>query len=907
MSPCALPSGVARLGGDDFPWSVWDGVAPLPGRAVAIDTETELIVPGRVPRLALLTASDRDVTVVVRAEDVGHFVHAHADKDLVGHNLPYDLAVIEAHDPSAAPILAAALDEGRLWDTALLDGLDRLARRGEEPRPRDLGTVARELAGVNLRKDDPYRRRYAELIGRDLADPAIEPGFFSYAVADAIATIWAFESLIDRVLQLALDVHRVPEELVCRYGPLTHHIQLRGAIALEAIGRRGLAVDREQVRRLCAQLDAAFDGHYRELLPSGLFKTKKDGTQIRTAKGQPSQSGARLVEILAGVAREHAAATGEAVELPRAEKGGVSTRAEDWEHLAESSPFVRSWTGLKGTGKLISYARALDADRIYPRYNPIVVTGRTSCSGPNVQQVPKAAGFREAIVASPGHLLLQLDYAAIELRTLAHICEQRYGRSVLADVIRGGIDPHVFTAGRILGLDMEGMVAMKAADPAAFKRARQQAKVVNFGVPGGLGAKTLAAYARSQYGVAMTEDEARRFKEILITETYPELGQYLDSDDLGLLATNLGRGRDEVVARLAGRGKARWLPFRVREVLMGQAADDELVERVWDGLASLNRNPDFRAAIRRREPDEDLVRRLSLAPVATTSGRIRGGVIFCQGRNTPFQCLAADGAKLALCNLHRAGFRTVGFVHDEFLVELPDRGGYVPLAEVRAVESIAIDSMAEVCPGIPIAVESEVGRRWSKEAELVVEGDRVLPWGEAPPRRWPPERSPPNTCGPPTGDHTGECLEDVLPALRPSAVAESPPPAARDGPRAATGRGTGRGPRRVSQRPTGRGTGRPTAGGTRGPDRTGAGPTTGRVSVALGAASRPVAHGSGPFRNREVAAVRTSGRRFTGGRLRSFIAACWCGPRPGRPASDWHPVSTAEWPRTIALVGRGPR
>ena len=41
----------------------------------------------------------------------------------------------------------------------------RLARIDAEPIWRDLGTVAREYCGLQLDKDDPYRLRYAELIG----------------------------------------------------------------------------------------------------------------------------------------------------------------------------------------------------------------------------------------------------------------------------------------------------------------------------------------------------------------------------------------------------------------------------------------------------------------------------------------------------------------------------------------------------------------------------------------------------------------------------------------------------------------------------------------------------------------------------------------------------------------------
>lgn len=49
-----------------------------------------------------------------------------------------------------------------------------------------------------------------------------------------------------------------------------------------------------------------------------------------------------------------------------------------------------------------------------------------------------------------------------------------------------------------------------------------------------------------------------------------------------------------------------------------------------------------------------------------------GSVNYTQARNTPFSGLAADGAKLALWNLTHIGYRVAAFVHDEFLIELPN-------------------------------------------------------------------------------------------------------------------------------------------------------------------------------------------------------------------------------------------
>jgi DNA polymerase I-like protein with 3'-5' exonuclease and polymerase domains len=111
---------------------------------------------------------------------------------------------------------------------------------------------------------------------------------------------------------------------------------------------------------------------------------------------------------------------------------------------------------------------------------------------------------------------------------------------------------------------------------------------------------------------------------------------------------------------------------------------------------------------------------------------VRGRVSFSQARNTPFQGLAADGAKLALWNLLFMEYRVVAFIHDEVLVELPDRGGYVNEAQVRQVVEIMRLSMEEVTGNVPVGCEYTLSRRWSKDAKAVVKDGKVYPWEPTP-------------------------------------------------------------------------------------------------------------------------------------------------------------------------------
>jgi hypothetical protein len=263
---------------------------------------------------------------------------------------------------------------------------------------------------------------------------------------------------------------------------------------------------------------------------------------------------------------------------------------------------------------------------------------------------------------------------------------------------------------------------------------------VNFGVPGGLGPAGLVAYARNAFGVEMTLEQAQAFRTRLITEIYPELGRCLAEDGMAVLARNLGVPVEELWGAFDPTGSHEGLVAGdIRNVLRGKLTNAKsrpysrgYLDRVWGTPARLCRDPELKRVLGQRHGSEALADRRFGAAVVTLTGRIRAGVDYCQCRNTPFQGLASDGAKQALWRLLREGFRVVGFVHDEVLVELPDEGGSVPLAAVERVKAVLCEEMAAVLVGeIPVECEAALATCWSKDAAPVVAGDRMLAWSPA--------------------------------------------------------------------------------------------------------------------------------------------------------------------------------
>lgn len=106
--------------------------------------------------------------------------------------------------------------------------------------------------------------------------------------------------------------------------------------------------------------------------------------------------------------------------------------------------------------------------RIHPSFNLTnVVTGRTSCQNPNLQQVPREKDVRGLFNAPEGRLFFEADYSQLELRIAAHYAQE----PAMLDIYRHGGDIHTTTAKLMTG----------GREPTKEERGR--AKAVNFGRP----------------------------------------------------------------------------------------------------------------------------------------------------------------------------------------------------------------------------------------------------------------------------------------------------------------------------------------------------------------------------------------------------------------------------------------
>jgi DNA polymerase family A len=117
------------------------------------------------------------------------------------------------------------------------------------------------------------------------------------------------------------------------------------------------------------------------------------------------------------------------------------------------------------------------------------------------------------------------------------------------------------------------------------------------------------------------------------------------------------------------------------------------------------------------------------------SNRWRGGVTFTEACNGFFQGLGADAAKAAgwviakACYLRGSclfGSRIVNFVHDEFLLEVPEEIGSACAEELARLMQ---EGAQPWTPDVAMVVgKPKLARRWSKDAKAVRKDGRLVPW-----------------------------------------------------------------------------------------------------------------------------------------------------------------------------------
>lgn len=170
----------------------------------------------------------------------------------------------------------------------------------------------------------------------------------------------------------------------------------------------------------------------------------------------------------------------------------------EYRRLTKLETFIKSWEKIQ-----------VD-DRIYPSFNITARTGRTTCSNPNLQQIPQDKNVRNLIEARPGWKILECDFSQVELR----VASMFSGDANMQHAYQSGSDLHSKTTELLFG-DTSNLSKQDQ------KRKRTEAKSMNFGFLYGMSAKTFVDYAKG-YGLNITEEQSEGFRNNFF-EAYPRL------------------------------------------------------------------------------------------------------------------------------------------------------------------------------------------------------------------------------------------------------------------------------------------------------------------------------------------------------------------------------------------------
>jgi hypothetical protein len=650
---------------------------------------------------------------------------------VVGANIPYDALVSMKDDPSLISLWFQAMEEGRLGDVKIKEGLDQLATTGDVPeRVEGLASLALKHVGIRVSKgEDTWRKRYGELAKVPLAEWPKEA--VDYPLQDA-----------DLTCQVDLHIKdRRPEWL-----------HVNSAICYYMMTVRGLNVDVKAKERLQAKVEAALHPSKMPLLyakdkarkipalitaaiPERPGLNRKHTTECKRKGGcdcprvMLKAQKAKMARNEVLIPRIVRACKAAGIKVPRNDPteaevrrakdegrdpvGSIKTDEDTLKLVAGFDPVLAQLIEHKKLDKLRTayfpamewpFGSGITAPKVFPGWSYLKKTGRGGGRGNSQRNAtgPKATAIypsvaiqladprvRGCYVPTKGYVFAVADFSAIDLNCLAQTIKDLYGSSTLLDQINAGIDPHTFLAcvlafenDRKFRREIEGLsedkayaafLRKKTTDPKFFKDWRDLAKKVGLGFAGGMGINTMIGLCRREIRLTLTKAQAKAYRNIWF-RVYPEMRWYLQ----------------------------KWVPAQA------------LNSQDWKS---------------HRYTSPMGMRRARCSYTECANGRA-------------LQSPAAEGMKYAMWLVSRACYDPTGLdgsgpdvlygcypvinMHDELVLEVPISTRRKMDRQARRLEALMIQGMKKVLPDVDVKAKPYLTTRWVKEAEQVLDEDGLI-------------------------------------------------------------------------------------------------------------------------------------------------------------------------------------
>ena len=135
---------------------------------------------------------------------------------------------------------------------------------------------------------------------------------------------------------------------------------------------------------------------------------------------------------------------------------------------------------------------------IFSSYGQIsTATGRMSCSKPNAQQYPK--DVTAIVIPRPGYVMMDCDFSQIEYRVVVALAKEK---NLLEKFEDPDMDYHTMMASLMYGVPYASVTP----------KMRSDAKSFNFGIPYGMGFKSLALLLTGMTGPAQIEEAKQKYE-----------------------------------------------------------------------------------------------------------------------------------------------------------------------------------------------------------------------------------------------------------------------------------------------------------------------------------------------------------------------------------------------------------
>ena len=377
---------------------------------------------------------------------------------MIGHNLKFDLAVLENYDISPNSFLADTILMSYVFNsTASRHNLDALAEY--------------YLSRKTIKYEDVIGKGKTKL--KNFSEVPIKEAT-NYAAEDAEVTLCLYETLLDKLTK--------------ENKQLLETIENQLVFVLMQMEKTGALIDQAHLNRLSNEFGS-------KLIK--LVKSIHDKCEMVFNLDSPKQLSEVLFDKL-GISTKG---------LKKTASGYFSTSETILQKLAEENQVVEDILEYRSLAKLKStYTDKISEicdhnSRVHTSYHQAVTsTGRLSSSEPNLQNIPirtkEGITIREAFVAPPGKKILALDYSQIELRLMAHYSKD----ATMVNSFNNDEDIHKRTAAEIFGVPLEQITADM----------RRQAKTINFGL----------LYGMSAFGLSNQLKVSRPEAEMFLTSYF---------------------------------------------------------------------------------------------------------------------------------------------------------------------------------------------------------------------------------------------------------------------------------------------------------------------------------------------------------------------------------------------------